>query len=364
MSAARISPADALELYQQASLHELGAMAHAVTQRLHPEPFRTYVIDRNVNYSNICQAECAFCNFKAADGSPGGYVLTVEQLLAKIAELVAIGGTQVLLQGGLHPSLPLAWYEQLLRTIKSHYPKVHLHAFSPPEIGHFAELAGLGVGDVLARLREAGLDSVPGGGAEILVDRVRERISPGKCGVAAWLEVMRQAHREGLRTSATMMFGSIETDAERIEHLARLRELQDETGGFTAFICWTFQHRHTPLTRRAGGDLRLAGAVDYLRMLATARVFLDNFANLQTSWVTQGEKIGQLGLFYGANDMGSVMMEENVVSSAGTSYRLDEAKIRHLIRAAGWTPHQRNQAYELIEETGLAARAEADAWPV
>jgi len=265
----------------------------------------------------------------------------------------------VLLQGGLHPELPFQWYLELLRTIKSHFPAIHVHGFSPPEVRDFATRFGLSVPRVLARLREAGLDSVPGGGAEILVDRVRRRIGPGKCDTAGWLDVMRQAHRLGMATSATMMFGSIETDAERIEHLARLRELQDETGGFVAFICWTFQHAGTALAELPrfdgvgefdGATLRLADSYDYLRMLATARLFLDNFANGQASWVTQGPKIGQLALFYGANDMGSVMMEENVVSSAGATFRLNEGEIRHLIRAAGFVPRRRNQHYDLLAE--------------
>jgi cyclic dehypoxanthinyl futalosine synthase len=348
-----MSPADALNLYQHATIHELGQAAHAECLRLHPEPHRTYVIDRNINYSNVCVAGCAFCNFKVAPNDPAGYVLSTETLLGKIAELVAIGGTQVLLQGGLHPGLPLEWFEELFRTIKRTFsaPAINLHALSPPEVVHLSRLSGLTVRDVLARLQQAGLDSLPGGGAEILVDRVRRKLSPGKCSTDEWLDAMRQAHRLAMPTSATMMFGHVETDAERIEHLDRIRTLQDETGGFVAFIPWTFQHQNTPLTRAGENDVRLAGATDYLRTLAISRLFLDNVANLQASWVTQGEKIGQLALFYGANDMGGVMMEENVVSSAAgsaASFKLDENKIRHLIQSAGWTPRQRNQRYELV----------------
>ncbi|MDD4889149.1 MAG: dehypoxanthine futalosine cyclase [Phycisphaerae bacterium] len=354
----RLTAADARNLLRNASIHELGRAAHAVTLRLHPEPVRTYVVDRNINYSNVCAANCAFCNFKVAPGDPAGYLLSMDALLAKIGELVAIGGTQVLLQGGLHPLLPLEWFEDLFRTIKSHYPAIHLHALSPPEIAHLSRLSGLPMRDVLLRLRAAGLDSLPGGGAEILVDRVRKRLSPGKCLTADWLEAMRQTHGIGLVTSATMMFGHVETDEERIEHLERIRELQDETHGFIAFIPWTFQHENAPLTKASPNDLRLASAYDYLRMLAVSRLFLDNVPNVQASWVTQGAKIGQLALFFGANDMGSVMMEENVVSSAGTIHHLDEVGLRHLIRAAGFTPHRRNQRYELIEETGVAAVAE------
>jgi cyclic dehypoxanthinyl futalosine synthase len=342
----RMTTAEALDLYRHASLHELGSLAHAVTLARHPQPERTYIVDRNINYSNVCTAGCAFCNFKVPPGDGRGYVLATDTLLAKIDELLAIGGTQVLLQGGLHPDLPLGWYEDLLRTIKSHAPSIHLHAFSPPEIVHLARLSGLSVRDVLARLIAAGLDSLPGGGAEILVDRVRRAISPGKCSTDEWLDVIRQAHSLGLRTSATMMFGHIETDEERIEHLARVRQLQDETGGFIAFIPWTFQHERTELAKTQ--TLQLASAVEYLRTLAISRLFLDNVDNLQASWVTQGEKIGQLALFFGANDMGSMMMEENVVSSAGTIHRLDERAIRHLITAAGFTPRRRNQRYDLL----------------
>lgn len=344
----RLTISQALRLYRSASLHELGSLAFAETVERHPQPIRTYVIDRNINYSNICTAGCWFCNFRSGPADAHGYLLSTDEILAKIDELAGIGGGQVLLQGGLHPNLPLAWYEQLLRTIKSHCATIHLHAFSPPEIVHLAQTSGLSRGEVLARLIGAGLDSLPGGGAEILVDRVRAEISPGKCSADDWLDVMGQAHRLGLRTSATMMFGHVETDVERIEHLDRLRRLQDETGGFVAFIPWTFQHAGTQLA----GDPRMAPAtaVDYLRTLAISRLFLDNFDNLQASWVTQGEKIGQLALFFGANDMGGVMMEENVVSAAGTTHRLDESGIRRLIGSAGFVPRRRNQRYDLLEE--------------
>jgi len=366
----RLNEADALQLYNDCSIHELGHRAFEVSQRLHPEPYRTYVVDRNINYANWCTAKCLFCNFKAdppdterhRPGPPDGYVLSFDEIGAKIQELVDIGGTQVLMQGGLVPPeiLNFDWYLDLLRFIKKSFPNIHLHAFSPPEIHAFGEIFDMPVRDVLLRLQEAGLDTIPGGGAEILVDRVRDKISRGKTNTEQYLEVMRQAHRIGMRTSITMMFGHIETIAERIEHMRRVRDLQDETGGFTAFICWTFQPENTPLgrfpTRPAdctdppdGKHLVLAGAHEYLKTLALARLFLDNVPNIQASWVTQGPKIGQLALFFGANDMGSVMMEENVVSAAGTTFQLTEADIRHLITDAGWKPQKRNCYYEWID---------------
>jgi cyclic dehypoxanthinyl futalosine synthase len=372
---ARLSEADALAMYSDCSIHELGRRAHAEACRLHPEPYRTYVVDRNINYSNWCTAQCLFCNFKAPPkndpqaGACGpavereGYVLTFDEIGRKIQELVDIGGTQTLLQGGLAPPelLGFDWYLDLLRFIRRSFPEIHIHAFSPPEIFYFSRAFDMPIREVLLRLREAGLDTIPGGGAEILVDRVRERISPGKTRTNEYLEVMRQAHRIGMRTTITMMFGHVETIPERIEHLRRVRDLQDETGGFTAFICWTFQPSGTALAQRFplraadcsdppdGEHLVLAGAHEYLKTLAIARLFLDNIQNFQASWVTQGPKIGQLALFFGANDMGSVMMEENVVSAAGTTYRLAEADIRRLITDAGWQPRKRNCYYELLD---------------
>ncbi len=364
----RLNEAEALELYRHASIHELGRRAHAATQLLHPEGCRTYVVDRNINYANWCTARCTFCNFKAdvpgkrtRSDLPEGYVLSFEEIGRKIEELRAIGGTQVLMQGGLVPPeiLGFDWYLELLRFIKRDFPGIHVHAFSPPEIFAFHQAFGMSIHDVLLRLRDAGLDTIPGGGAEILVDRVRDRISRGKTRTAEYLEVMREAHLIGMRTSITMMFGHIETLAERIEHLRRVRELQDETGGFTAFICWTFQPEGTPLGRVPslpadspaepdGTHLALAGSHQYLRTLAIARLFLDNVPNVQSSWVTQGPKIGQLALFFGANDMGSVMMEENVVSAAGAIYCLSEIQIRRLITEAGWRPQKRNCYYQHI----------------
>ncbi len=367
----RISDDEAFAMYRDCSIHELGRRAHEITTRLHPEPYRTYVVDRNINYANYCTAKCIFCNFKAdppgaASGRkdlPGGYVLSLAEIGQKVEELIAIGGTQVLMQGGLVPAdiLPFQWYEDLLRFLKREYPGIHIHAFSPPEIHAFHEVFGMSVGDVLLRLRDAGLDTIPGGGAEILVDPVRARIARGKTTTDQYLHVMREAHRLDMRTSITMMFGHIESVRERIEHLRRIRELQDETGGFTAFICWTFQPGGTPLGRvrqpppgpdtvSDGPCLRLADAHEYLRMVALARIYLDNIVNIQASWVTQGVKIGQVAMFFGANDMGSVMMEENVVSAAGTTFSLTEQEIRAAIVQTGWTPRQRNCYYELIEQ--------------
>jgi len=358
----RIDDGEAFELYRECSIHELGRRAFDISIAHHPEPDRTYVVDRNINYSNLCTARCIFCNFKADPGDANGYVLGLDEVGRKIDELIAIGGTQVLMQGGLVPAetLGLDWYLDLLRFIKHRFPSIHIHAFSPPEVFAFHQMFGMSVREVLLRLQEAGLDTIPGGGAEILVDRVRDKISRGKTRTAEYLTVMREAHKIGMRTSATMMFGHIETVPERIEHLRRIRELQDETGGFTAFILWTFQPENTALGRVPqfppdyaglpdGRHLKPAGAAEYLRMLALARIYLDNVANIQASWVTQGPKIGQLALFFGANDMGSVMMEENVVSAAGTTYRLDEAAIRRLIADAGWQPRKRNCYYERVD---------------
>ena len=367
----RINEREALDLYTDCSIHELGRRAHRVTLQLHPEPYRTFVIDRNINYANYCTARCIFCNFKADPPGtntgrkdlPEGYILSFDQIGQKIEELIAIGGTQVLMQGGLVPAemLPFDRYLDLLRFVKKRYPSIHVHAFSPPEIFAFHQVFGMPVPEVLSRLQEAGLDTIPGGGAEILCDRVRDRIGPGKTRTAEYLQVMRQAHRIGMRTSVTMMFGHLETIEERIEHLRLIRELQDETGGFTAFICWTFQPENTPLGRMRqfppdyaglpdGRHLKLAGAREYLRTLALSRIYLDNIANVQSSWVTQGPKIGQLALYFGANDMGSVMMEENVVSAAGTIYQLTADDLRRLIAEAGWEPRQRNCYYELIDD--------------
>jgi cyclic dehypoxanthinyl futalosine synthase len=339
----RLSEDEALELYRQAPTALLGQLADAVRARKHPEGVVTYIIDRNVNYTNVCVAKCNFCAFYRPVGSSEGYVLGFDELFRKIDETIAVGGVQLLLQGGHNPDLPLTWYEDLFRAIKERYPSFKLHALSPPEVIHLSRLSQLGVPAVIDRLIAAGLDSIPGGGAEILVDRVRRLLHCyGKASADEWLDVMRHAHRAGLRTTATMMYGTVETEEERVEHLLRLRDVQDETGGFTAFITWSYQPANTEL---AGTE---ATGIDYLRTLAVARIVLDNFDNLQSSWVTQGGKVGQLSLAYGANDMGSVMIEENVVRAAGAAYCMDEVEIVRNIEDAGFAPKRRNMHYEVL----------------
>lgn len=340
----RLSTQQCRKLFDCHDLPALGAAANAVTLRKHPENYRTYNIDRNINYTNVCTAVCDFCAFYRGPKDPEGYVLERETLYAKIEEAVQLGGEQILLQGGLHPKYKLEWYEELLRDLKERFPQVNLHAFSPPEIYHFTKVNKLSLEQVLSRLKEAGLGSLPGGGAEILVDRVRDEITRGKVNSDDWLDVMRVWHNLGGRSSATMMFGHVETLDERVEHLNRLRELQDETGGFTAYICWTFQPDHTALSH-----LRHVGSHEYLRTLAISRLFLDNFDNLQSSWVTQGLKMGQLSLQFGANDMGSLMIEENVVAEAGTVHFLTLDQIRDAISGLGFEPRQRNVHYELVD---------------
>ncbi len=340
----RLSPAEGLQLIESSELTALGAAADAVARRLHPEDYRTYNIDRNINYSNICTAVCDFCAFYRSPKDDEGYVLPREELLSKIQETVDLGGNQILLQGGLHHQFKLDWYEEMLGDIKSHFPHINIHGFSPPEIYHFTKLNNLSLHEVLSRLKDAGLGSLPGGGAEILVDRVRKAITRGKVLTDDWLDVMRVWHSLGGCSSATMMFGHVETLAERIEHLERLRQLQDETGGFTAFICWTFQPEHTQMAH-----IPPASPFEYLKTLAVSRLYLDNFPNIQSSWVTQGLKIGQLSLVFGANDMGSLMIEENVVAEAGTVHFLTLDEIRQAITELGFEPRQRNVRYELMD---------------
>ena len=340
----RLDPEEGLQLLDSHDLAALARAADAVARRLHPEPLRTYNIDRNVNYTNVCTSGCRFCAFSRKAGDEDAYVIGRDELFEKIEQTIELGGDQILLQGGMNPELKIEWYEELLRDVKQRFPQINVHGFSPPEIDHLAGSSRLPVETVLGRLRAAGLGSLPGGGAEILVDRVRQAISPCKVSADRWLEVCRTWHELGGRGSATMMFGHVEQPAERIEHLERLRRLQGETGGFTAFICWTFQPGNTDLA-----ELHKAGTVQYLKTLAVSRLYLDNFANLQASWVTQGLKIGQLALRFGANDFGSLMIEENVVAAAGTSFRATEAEIRRLISDAGYTPRRRNVIYELID---------------
>jgi cyclic dehypoxanthinyl futalosine synthase len=412
---ARLTEAQALELHHAASLHDLGQWAHARTLRLHPEDYRTYVIDRNINYTNVCTARCTFCAFRRDHEDADAYTHDFDTIGQKIRELVSIGGTQILMQGGMNDALPIDWYEDLLRYIKSNFPTVHIHAFSPPEFVEFERFFNMDVREVIRRFKAAGLDTIPGGGGEIFAPRVRRRIGIGKCTGDDWLRVMRVAHEEGMNTSCTMLIGHIEFIRERIEHMSALRDMQDyaqslsrgdyafgtnwetdialkhargrwpgvfaksmpdeswhhnrpSAGEYTAFIHWPFQRENTPLGRAKEWDeqtygpfddstnedvlrgrvVRMAGADEYLRTLAIARLFLDNIPSLQSSWVTMGPKIGQLALFFGANDMGSVMMEENVVSSAGTTYKLEEREICRLIRDAGWIPAQRDQYYNVL----------------
>src|SRR5687767_15093840 len=340
---ARIGADEALELYTHAPTSLLGELADGIRARRHPDGVVTYIIDRNVNYTNICVARCNFCAFYRPVGSSEGYVLAFEEVFNKIDETIALGGVQLLLQGGHNPDLPIEWYEDLFRAVKARSPSFRLHALSPPEVIHLSRTSRLTVPQVLDRLIAAGLDSVPGGGAEILVDRVRRLLNCyGKASADEWLGVMRHAHLKGLRTTATMMYGTVETVEERLEHMFRLRELQDETGGFTAFITWSYQPEHTEL-----GGFEATG-VEYLRTLAIARIVLDNFDNLQASWVTQGGKVGQLSLAYGANDMGSVMIEENVVRAAGASYCMDEIEIVRNVENAGFVAKRRNMHYEIL----------------
>jgi cyclic dehypoxanthinyl futalosine synthase len=339
----RVDATDALELYRRAPTHLLGHLADTIRARKHPERIVTYIIDRNVNYTNVCVARCNFCAFYRPVGASDGYVLGFEEIFRKIDETMALGGNQLLLQGGHNPDLPIQWYEDLFRAVKERFPRFKLHALSPPEVLHIARMSHLAPEDVIDRLIAAGLDSIPGGGAEILVDRVRKLLNCySKASSDEWLDVMRMAHRAGLRTTATMMYGTVETDEERIEHMLRLRELQDETGGFTAFITWSYQPEHT---EHGGYE---ATGIDYLRTLALARIVLDNFDNLQASWVTQGGKVGQLSLAFGANDMGSVMIEENVVRAAGASYCMDEVEIVNNVIDAGFVPKRRNMHYEIL----------------
>lgn len=345
----RITPEETLQLYRTCSLEELGALAHerrnqkkALSYNQKGNEIITYIIDRNINYTNICNVYCKFCAFYRVEGDSDAYVLSHETIGKKIEETIALGGTQILMQGGHHPKLGIDFYLELLSFIKTNYPKINIHAFSPPEFNHFSDVFHMPIRDIISKFKEAGLGSIPGGGGEILVDRVRERISPLKCNSEEWLNVMRIGHELGLKTSATMMFGHVETIEERIQHLHRLRQLQDETGGFTAFICWTFQHENTKLKAEP------VGSFEYLKMQALARIFLDNFENIQSSWVTQGPKIGQIALQYGANDLGSIMIEENVVSQAGTSFRMNVKEMHRLITELGYQPRQRDNWYQLV----------------
>jgi len=338
----RLSEEAALALFERCDVLSLGGVADEIRKRLHPEPIISYVVDRNINYTNICISRCSFCAFYRSAGASDAYVLSRRQLFQKIKETIGLGGTQILLQGGLHPDLRLQFYCDMLRFIKREFT-IHIHGFSPPEIIHFARLNSMSIAEIISRLRAAGLDTIPGGGAEILSERVRSEMSPHKCSADEWLRVMKIAHEMGMRTTATMMFAHSENYAERVEHLSKIRQLQDETKGFTAFIPWTFQ----PFNTRLGG-MPVFG-VEYLKTLAISRIFLDNILNIQASWVTQGSKIAQLALRFGANDLGSTMIEENVVRAAGVSYRMSLSEMKGLIADAGFQPRQRDCYYNFID---------------
>ncbi len=337
----RLESEELLFLFEKVDLLKLGQLAQLAREVKHPEPIVTYVVDRNINYTNICTSGCRFCAFYQQPNSSKGYVLSREELSQKIRETLALGGTQILMQGGLHPSLDIEYFQEMLAFIKANF-KIHIHAFSPPEIVYLAGLSKLTIKNTITKLCEAGLDSIPGGGAEILCDDIRKIISPNKYSTAQWLEVMEVAHEVGLRTTATMMFGHIEKATHRVEHFLRIRELQDKTGGFTAFIPWTFQPTNTSL----GGQEVFAH--DYLKTLAISRLALDNIDNIQVSWVTQGGKVAQVGLQFGANDFGSTMIEENVVAAAGVSFRMSREEIVRLITDAGYQARQRDMRYNVI----------------
>lgn len=338
----RISAEEALELFRSADLLELAEAADGIRRRLHPDNVISYIIDRNINYTNVCKEFCSFCAFYRVKGDPEAYVLPDHVIFKKIEETLALGGTGILMQGGVHPDLKIDYYERLLAGIKERFP-IHCHCFSPPEILNIARVSKMTVPEVFVRLKAAGLDSMPGGGGEILDDEIRDDISPLKCKTDEWLMVHREAHKLGLRTTGTMMIGVGETINHRVQHLQRIRDLQDETAGFTAFIPWTFQPENTDLAKRHPDETT---AAEYLRLLAICRIFLDNISNVQVSWLTVGLKVGQVGLRFGVNDMGSIMIEENVISAAGARNRANDAELRRVIMDAGFIPRQRTTLYE------------------
>lgn len=338
----RISAEEALRLHEEADLVLLGKAADTVRRRMHPQNLGTFVVDRNINYTNACIADCSFCAFYRKPGHPESYSLPIPEILRRVGELVDIGGTQVLLQGGLDPAIPFDYYLEVCRAVKAKHPNIHLHSFSAPEVDMMAKVSGKNFKEVFAALREAGLDSMPGGGAEILIERVRQAVSPKKLSAAGWFEIHQAAHESGFKTTCTMTYGMGETAAERVEHLVRLRELQDKTGGFRAFIPWSFQRGHTVL------DIPPTGGMEYLRIIAVARLVLDNVPNVQAGWVTEGPKLAQLALSFGANDFGGILVDEVVVGATGMVYRVDKDEAVRLIRGAGRTPAQRNTKYEIL----------------
>ncbi len=339
----RLSFDEGLILFEETGLLELGSLANHVRRQKHPEPMVTYIIDRNINYTNFCVAKCDFCAFYADLGSGEGYILSKAEIASKIEETLKLGGTQILMQGGLHPKLKIDYFEDLFRYIRSAFPTIRIHSLSPAEISYIAKISGLSLEETLRRLKEAGLASIPGGGAEILVDEVRKKLNAYKTKSEEWLHVMEMAQKMDMKTTATMMFGHVESHADRLEHLIKVRELQDKTGGFTAFIPWTYQPENTKL----GGDKTTA--YDYLKTLAISRIMLDNVPNVQVSWVTMGAKIAQIALQFGGNDFGSLMIEENVVAAAGIHFRMSLNEIKRIIKDAGYAPHQRDMEYNLLD---------------
>jgi len=349
----RLTAEDCTTLLESYEIAKIGVAADEIRKRKHPENIVTYIIDRNINYTNVCNVVCTFCAFYRRPGAPDTYVRTLEEISEKIDETIALGGTGVLMQGGLHPDFGIEWYEDLLRTLSAKYPGFQLHCFSPPEIHNIHLISGLDYETIMQRLKVAGLYSLPGGGAEILDDEVRRRVAT-KCTTQEWLDVMRAVHKVGLRSSATMMFGIGDTIEHRVRHLQRIRDLQDETGGFFAFIPWTFQRENTALGRKIKEE---PTGMDYLKMLSVSRLFMDNIDNIQSSWLTQGLRLGQVALRFGANDMGSIMIEENVVSAAGAHNRATEETLCYLIKEAGFIPQQRDILYEHVTAEQRAAMA-------
>jgi cyclic dehypoxanthinyl futalosine synthase len=346
----RVTAEEALILLRNGDLQGMGRMANRVRWKIHPDPIVTYLIDRNINYTNVCVARCSFCNFYRRPGNEEGYTLSKPEIFRKVEETIQLGGTGILMQGGMNPYLAIDYYEDLLSSLKSRFP-IHLHCFSPPEIVVLAKLSKISIRETVQRLKKAGLDSIPGGGAEILSNRMRKKISPGKCSSEEWLEVMETAHGEGLKTSATMMFGAGETDEEIVEHLNQIRSLQDRTGGFVAFIPWNVQVKGTEMESTV---THTVSPVEYLRVLSLSRIFLDNIQNIQVSWLTQGLTVGQIALFFGANDVGSIMIEENVVSSAGAQHRATQTDLVELIEQAGFLPVQRDSIFRRLDSKGVS----------
>ncbi|WP_169942284.1 dehypoxanthine futalosine cyclase [Campylobacter sp. RM15925] len=346
---ARLSVDEAVNLIENAELNELGAMALAKKRELHPEKITTFIVDRNINYTNVCWVDCKFCAFYRHAKEEDAYVLSFEEIGQKIEELIAIGGTQILFQGGVHPKLKIDWYENLVEWISKTYPQITIHGFSAIEIDYIARISKISTREVLARLKAKGLYSIPGAGAEVLSDRVRDIIAPKKCDTQTWLRVHKEAHEIGVKSTATMMFGTVETTREIVEHWQHIRDLQDLTGGFRAFILWSFQGLNTKLAAERP-EIQKQSSNRYLRLLAVSRLFLDNFKNIQSSWVTQGSYIGQLALLFGANDLGSTMMEENVVKAAGAAYRMNQDEMINLIRDVGEKPAKRNTNYDILEK--------------